>query len=161
MKELLFLLIGLITGFFIGVLKEHKRCKKIIIDKIMKADKFYSSFLLLIEWLKLYKNGIRTDSYLKWMGYSSIAIYGNGVVGKLLLNELKETDIRVRYIIDIKAEEMSGEIPIISLEENFPKVDAIIITIINEFDTIKDILSKKCDYDIIPIEDVVCGSSEY
>ena len=82
-------------------------------------------------------------------------------MGQLLLSELRTTDIEVSYIIDKKAEEMSGEVPIYSLRDDLPKVDAIVVTIVNEFDSIEKELLKKCNYDIIPIEIVICGSSEY
>lgn len=161
MRKLFILLMGICMGFIAGWSVEHNRCKAIIMDKIKRADKFYTSYQIFVAWLKLYERKIRADAYLKWAGYEKIAIYGNGQIGRSLLKDLEGTDIEVCYFIDKKAEKMAEKIPVLSLKEELPKVDVIVVTVVNDFHSIKNELESKCDYNIVPIEDVIFGSSEY
>ena len=53
---------------------------------------------------------------------------------------------------------MVGEVPIVSIDDEFPKVDAIVVTVLSDYGTIRNELRKKCDFDIVSINDVIFGS---
>lgn len=79
-----------------------------------------------------------------------------GRMAKHLINELRASDkVKIVYGIDRMASIMEGEFPIYSLDEKLPNVDAIIVTVIAEFDQIRETLEKKTDCLIISLEDVI------
>ena len=80
-----------------------------------------------------------------------------------ILNGMEQAILlfKVQYIIDRNAKYMDSEIPIYSLEEDLPKVDAIVIAVMNQSDSIAEEIERKCGYSVISIEDVIDGSSIY
>lgn len=148
-------------GIIIGVFWEHRRMRSIVEQKIKMIDKFQNYYQLFLAWLKLHERNICFDSYFNLYGINNIAVYGNGPVGKQFLKDMKNTKIQVDYVIDKKAEYMILDIPIITLEQELPKVDAIVITIIDQIEDIAEKIRKRYDYQIISLEDIVYGSSDY
>ena len=71
------------------------------------------------------------------------AIYGMGENGKRLYRTLKYQGIIVKYGIDRRKDTISSELEIFSPEDNYPKVDCIIVCVMNGFEEIKKHLSSK------------------
>lgn len=153
------LFVGIIVGIIVGMSFEHKRCETIIIDKIKKCDKFINMFQLCIQWIKLYEKNIKIDAYLKWEGYNKVAIYGNGEIGQCLLNGLRHSDINVEYIIDRRSTEIVSHIPVFSIDDELPEVDVIVVTVLNDYNIIKNELKKKGNYNVVSVNDVIFGST--
>ena len=78
-------------------------------------------------------------------------------LGERLLDELKDTGIVVRYGIDKNAQNIYADVEIKSLDDELPEVDAIVVTAVYFFDEIEEELSKRVEYPIISLEDVVYG----
>jgi hypothetical protein len=76
-------------------------------------------------------------------------------VGELLLDELKDTDIKVAYGIDRKRSWNYTDIDVYSPEDSLKEVDAIVVTAIASFDEIKGNLSSKVDCPIISLEKIL------
>ena len=133
-------------GFFSG---------KTIEQKSGKIDKFKGYYYTLNQWLILKQEGKSLDKYFKANGYSTIAIYGMGEMGNRLYDELKNSEITVRYAIDKNADNTYAELEIVGMDDEWEKVDVIIVTAMFAFDSIEESLQKKVDYPIISLEDVV------
>lgn len=95
------------------------------------------------EWMGLREKNISVSDYLKKYGAIHVAVYGYGMLARHLLTELLETDIVVEYIIDKSNRKKSLEYEVKNLEDHLPQVDAVIITIVDEFDSIYRNLKKR------------------
>lgn len=119
------------------------------------SEKHLALFLMMNQWVKVKQEGKHLADYLEKQGYKSIAIYGMSYAGERLLEELKGSDIEVRYGIDRNAETIYSDIDLVTIEDSLEPVDAIIITSIFFFDEIEEQLSEKVDYPIISLEDIL------
>ena len=79
------------------------------------------------------------EKYLENEGIEKIAIYGAGPIGRALEKRISNNDrIKVQYIIDSNSNiECVSDIPVILPIDNLPKVDAIIITTLLDYYTVK------------------------
>lgn len=97
----------------------------------------------------------KVEDYFYRNRIKTIAIYGMSYIGERLFEELKNTDIEIKYAIDKNNESIYVDIDVLSVDEVLPKVDAIIVTPVYFFDEIKDMLQKKTVCRIISLEDVI------
>lgn len=95
---------------------------------------------LLLQWVNNRITGYSLYELLKKDGIKTIAIYGMKELGELLYKEIENGDIKVKYIIDMRKEEIVSDVPIYSPEDKLPPVDAIIVTAITFFDEIRETL---------------------
>lgn len=151
MKKVIIASISLLTGATLA----GSLMKKPIKYNEQKAFKFKAYYNMLNQWLSFKQNGKGLESYFIKKGYEEIAIYGMGEVGNRLYDELKATRIKVQYVIDKNAENTYSELDVYNLEDDLPNVDAIIVSPVFAFNEIKEQLSKKVDFPIINLEDVV------
>lgn len=107
------------------------------------------------QWLQIRQEGKCLADYFEANGFYTIAIYGMHFLGEALLRELKSTDIEVKYAIDKNAQNISCDVPCINLKDTLGKVDVIVVTPVSAFFEIEDELSRKVDFPIISIEDVI------
>lgn len=114
---------------------------------------------LLHNWLSIKEKGINLSAFFKKYGYQNIAIYGMGKLGTHLLNELDGSNVSVAYGIDVNNEDckLNTGIEVYSPDQQMPKVDAVVITIITQYGKISRMLRKnrnmKCP--MITIEEVI------
>lgn len=124
-------------------------------DTDIKVNKFRQYYFLLNKWIQLKQKRINFEEYFIKRGYRTIAIYGMGEIGTHLLEELKGTDINIKCVID--KENISLNIPIIKNVTNHLNVDAIVVTPIFAFDSIKNEIEKLTNISVISIEEIVFG----
>jgi len=136
-----------------GVMSQTETKQKEYYKKL--SDKHLKLYLLMNEWVKVKQNNKLVEQYLEKEGYKKIAIYGMNFVGETLLRELEGTNITVVYGIDKNAANLFADIDLITPEEEFEPVDAIIVTPITFFNEIERELSTKVDCPIISIEDII------
>lgn len=86
---------------------------------------------------------------------SHVAIYGYGIIGKLLKFLLDTSNIAVDYFVDKKAEELDKKIRIISLTNNMPKVDLIIVSLPNYYQEITEEFQKYEISNYILVDEIV------
>lgn len=110
----------LLEGFY---KKNYTRTQELYLEKI-KLD-------CLDKWIKLREYNVDPSDYLLQLGIQRIAIYGCGLLGDYIYNELK-TNIKINYFIDRKARYIQREIPVYTLEDILPETDAVIITLVGE-----------------------------
>lgn len=87
--------------------------------------------------------------------YKTVAIYGMKELGERLYDELKDSEIEVKYVIDKNADTIYADVDVIEPEDTLEDVDVIVVTAIHYFDEIEEALGAKVDYPVISLEDVV------
>ena len=76
-------------------------------------------------------------------------------MGLRLVKELKNSEIEIAYGIDRNAANIYSEIKLVTIEENLPDVDAVVVTLVDGFDKVRDMLSKRLSCPVIAIEDII------
>ena len=155
MKKGMISILSVLTGTIAGAVTvkraEDKKLKKVK----GYADKHLALYLMMNQWVKVKQENKSIAEYLEKNGYRQIAIYGMNYVGETLLSELANTNIQVKYAIDKNADNTYADVDILSPEDDFDNVDAVIVTPITFFDEIEETLSEKLDCPIISMEDIL------
>ena len=128
-------------GSSIGVEKELVKYKKFI--------------EILTAWMKLRNSGVNISDYLKRNKYDSIAIYGYGILGKLLLHELKSFDVDVRYIIDRNEKIIIDGMHIYHSTNDLEYVDILIVTTIFVDKQIIGEVAKTSNIECVSLERII------
>jgi len=121
-----------------------------------QQGKYYKYTDLMDKWMEKLENGDSLNTFFSERKYSNIAIYGMGILGRHLKQQLGGTDIRIQYIIDKRKDLIRSEIQVINLGENMSDIDAIIVTPFDEFENIKEELVNYYSCDIVSLEDIIC-----
>lgn len=119
---------------------------------MQKGLEFYD---ILVRWLKLRQEQHTLAEFFPENGYRSVAIYGVKEIGLLLLSELRQEGVDVRYAVDRDADKISADISVIKPSGSLPEVDVIIVTASHYFDSIYPELKGLTQAEIIPVEDVL------
>lgn len=136
-------------------LMKNQSYKKEIAMWSKKCVRYESYWRILDAWFCMKENGISLGEYFAEKDIDSIAIYGMGMLGKHLLNELKNEKVEVRYAIDQKAKEMSTDLKMYSPEDDFPEIEAIVVTATYAFSEIKVQLVERGYFNIISLEEII------
>ena len=147
MGILFVLIIGLGVAVYI-LAKINQNNKK-------NANKFYAMFLLNLQWMTNLQGKKSIADYLWDKGYRRVAIYGMSDLGKALMNELKESELTLEYVIDRNAGEVFVDRPVLTPDDDFPETDVIIVTPFLQYETIKSLLQNKSSCDVLSIKDIV------
>lgn len=141
---------GAAGGIAVGV-KSNKEVKKWrgFSNKHLEMIKLYD------QWFATKQEGKSVADYLKDEGIKTIAIYGMSFMGQRLFEELKDTDIEVKYGIDKNSDKIYADIDMVNPEDDLEEVDAIIVTAFSFFSEIEDFLIEKTDSRILSLEDIV------
>ena len=124
-------------------------------NSVAETEKFRSYYNMLNQWLCLKNEGKKIETYFKENGYNSIAIYGLGEMGTRLYEELKETSIKIKYVIDQSALSENLEIKVKGVHDELDDVDVIVVTPIFAFEEIEKALSEKVEFPIISLEEII------
>lgn len=144
-----------LTGAAIGAGAVGKVAREDLKKARAMSDKHLALFRLMNQWVKVKQEGKNLASYFEKNGYKKIAVYGMSYAGETLVDELRDSDISVAYGIDKNAASIYTELEILTMEDEFATVDAIVVTAITFFDEIEQALSEKADCPIISLEDVL------
>jgi hypothetical protein len=159
MKKGVISVLSALTGAVAGAAAAGQAVGKTYAKKYNKAqgyaDKHLALFLMMTQWVKVKQEGKNLAEYFEKNGYKKIAVYGMSYAGETLLDELKDTDVKVAYGIDNNADSIYADVDVITMDDDFEEVDAIVITAITFFDEIEEKLSEKADCPIISLEDIL------
>ena len=155
MKKGIIAILGTITGTIVGAASTNYLQSKEIKLQFEKVEKFKNYYNLLNQWLLLKNENKGLSDYFIKNNYKKIAIYGMGELGSRLVEELKDSDIVIKYAIDKNAGGAYSEIEVRSMDDVLDNVDAVIVTAVFAFDEIEIELSKIVDCPIISLEDVI------
>lgn len=133
--------------------------RQAFIDEIKSLERrnlrYKSYWKILNHWLCLKEKNIKLADYLKIHGFLKIAVYGIGMLGKHLVQELSNSDINIAYGIDLGGQLKSMIFPVYTLDADLEDVDAVIVTVCYEFENIKMMLKKKLDCEILSLEEML------
>lgn len=156
-KNISYFISGLLLGLFLQYQLTGITIKLELKNSNNIRDKFIEFYNLLIHWLRHQQEGKKIAEYLIAKGYHNIAIYGMKELGELLLTELKNSKINVKYAIDRDADKLYYPIEIYTPQEVLYSVDAVIVTAIHYYDEIKQTMETKLDCPILSLYDIICG----
>lgn len=144
-------ILGVAVGAGIVYKSEHNKYKAAA--KINSKDN--TLLQVFAKWMNLRQDGKFIADYLVGNGYHSVAIYGMHYLGECLLKELKNSSVEVRYAIDRNASNLYADVDILTLDDNIPEVDVVIVTAIGSFNEIEKSIAEIADYPVVSLEDIV------
>lgn len=121
----------------------------------MKIDKYEMYYNLMERWLTIHEEGRTIPQVLETMGFSTIAVYGLGKIGKHVIYEMKGSNVNVQYAIDRVRSGKYDSVIVKNVDEPLPEVDAVIVTTIYDFEEVEEMLVKKVHYPIISLEEIL------
>lgn len=122
------------------------------VDKLKKMGEFYN---ILIQWLSIRQEGKSLVSYFTQNEYGKIAIYGMKELGERLYDELKDSEVEIKYIIDKNADAIYADVDVVTPDDPLEDVDVIVVTAVHYFDEIEMMLEQKISCPIISLEEIV------
>lgn len=111
-------------------------------------------FDILDRWMKMEEQGKALEELFVNKCWNHIAIYGYGKIGKHLYQKLKNTLVRVEYVIDQNSEFHEDNIKIVKVGSQLPVVDVIIVTPVMEYEGIRKYLEQNQNYPVVSVEDI-------
>lgn len=155
---MLVFILAFVLGALLGNLTYCKYlrslCKKIG-RQYEKQKDFYS---ILLRWVQVHQEGRSLVEYFKKNNVKNIAIYGMRELGVALIEELKNSEISVCYGIDKDAANIFVGVDVFSPDEELREVDMVVVTAIQSFGVIEEIVNNKLKCRVVSIEDVVYGA---
>ncbi len=119
-------------------------------------DNKYKLYYYVMDcWMRLRQRGRSIEEYFIKRGFNRIAIYGMAELGITLYRELRDSSVEVVYGIDRAAERETEGLSIKRLEEELPRVDAIVVTALFSFEAIEQEIRSKGDYVVINFQEVI------
>ena len=123
-------------------------------------ERHWDCYVTMKQWLLNRNEGKYIAEYFDGCPYKSAAIYGAGDLGKLLIYELKDANIEIKYFIDRSAQGRveEHEIPIYLCEQvnNLESVDVIIVTPINDYIQVtRELIHQEIDIPTISLRDII------
>lgn len=155
MKKTISIILGIAAGIGAGTFLGMKLTKGTRETYKTYSEKHLAILELFDQWMFCKQNGKSVEAYLKKSNMKTVAIYGMGHLGKCLYEELKDTDICVKYVIDQKADELYTDVDKYLPEDHLPEVDLIIVTAIYNYGEIEKLLSDLTEYPIMSLEDIL------
>ncbi len=119
---------------------------------VQKNDQIIRAFE---RWMKLKQSGKSIATFLQQSGYSHVAIYGFGKLGTCLYEELRDSKVKVDYIIDKNPDVISVEVDKYPVGVELPDTEMIIVTSIAFFNQVQDEVIDYCRCPIFSLEDIL------
>lgn len=148
--------------YFRRVLEDELHLKRKTAKKLRKKEyeivKREAVLNTYERWVDKFIKKQTISEYLLRKGYCHVAIYGMGRIGKHLLREFKDSDIKLDYIIDQKIGKTAKyyrDVPCFDNESDLPNTDIIIVTISGESEEIISKLRKKVKWPVKSINDIL------
>lgn len=146
-------IMSMVAGIIIG----KKKTMALVDKEKMYAQKHLAIMKLFNRWMIIKHEGKGVLDYLQEYNVKTIAIYGMSYVGERLYDELKDTDIEIKYVIDMQVKDGFEETDIFTLEDDLPEVDLIIVTAVFFYYEIEKSIHNVCDYEVVSLEEILYG----
>ena len=155
MKKIMLCIASAIGGAISGIYWMIKKCEPELMSKDNQAKRNAQSFRLACKWIGVIQSGKRIKDYFTERGIETVAIYGMGKLGKCLLQELEQSDIKIAYLIDKNINRKFEKYAFFSPEEYLPEVQTIVVTPSYDFTEISETLKKHTEAEILSIDDIL------
>ena len=146
---------GVVIGICVGMSVTDNKMKKKLNNACNMSNKHLALFKMMNEWVRKKQDGKNLEDYFIKNDFKTIAIYGMSYAGQTLVNELKDSDVIVKYGMDKNANERYLDLEVFKPKEGLEPVDAIIVTPITYAWQIECELGAIFDCPIISLEDVL------
>ena len=130
---------------------EINKIKSLIKDK----NKIESYFNALDKWMTIKEQGKYLVHYFRKNNVKRIGVYGYGVLGKHLVEELYKTEIIIKCIIDKRASDNSYNIKMVKPGEDVQDLDMIVVTAYYYWNEIIELVAQKGNYRIVSLETIL------
>lgn len=147
--------VSAMVGAVIGAVAVQKASKEEVNKVKAMSDKHLALFLMMNQWVYVKQQGKSLVDYLVKHDFKTIAVYGMSYAGERLIEEIKDSEIKIAYGIDRKADGIYTDISIVSPDDKLEDVDAVIVTAIFFMDEIEKDLSSKLSCPILSLEDIL------
>lgn len=152
----------IITGRYLEMSGTVKADIEILNDEYLLAlnkavDKYKNNYFLLAQWMRLRNRGTSLSQFFLKHDYMNIAIYGMAELGILLVDEINGNGFNSIYGIDRNYKNIDSDILVYNPDDELPKSDVLVVTVLNEFILISKQMKKVGIKNIISLEDVVYG----
>lgn len=154
-KAIISALMGAVGGAVAGGVAVKTSTTKSIEEKQETLKKVHVLYCAFDRWLQIRQEGRTLAEYFKKNNYKTIAVYGMKELGDRLVDELKDSEIKVCYAIDKNADQIYSDIDIVTPDDDLEPVDVIVVTAIYYYDEIVDVLNKKANCPIVSLEDIL------
>lgn len=144
-----------VGGVVLGAVGVGKTLKEKVDYKSRMSEKHLALYLMMNQWVKVKQDNKSIADYLEKKGYKEIAIYGMNYVGETLMDELANSNVKVKYGIDKNADMIYSDIDVVTPDDELCSVDAVIVTAITFFGEIEESLSEKIDCPILSMVDIL------
>lgn len=138
-----------------GMQKIMNMRQKVLFERIGLLEKFREMFLVLNKMAECREKGCPIVKHLALDRILRVAIYGDGYIGKRLMGELKEHHIETVFFIDKNADYITEEIPVYRLEDAPEDIDAVLVSLVQNCDSIVEILKKKYKAKIYTVKELM------
>lgn len=144
-----FVLGAAVAGTAVAILRGKE------LDKQKKnATKYLDLFREMNQYLVTKQQGKKIEDFFEKKGIETIAIYGMSHIGQRIIDDLKDSNVKVLYGIDQRADRLTYELDIYHPEDELPEVDAIVVTAY-DFDEIAEQLVSKTEGEILDFDDII------
>ena len=116
---------------------------------------YVSYYRLLEKWMVLHEKGGSLKQYFIQHEMKNIIIYGLGKMANHLMEDIKESDIKIVCAIDIGAVNKYSHFPVLTLEDEIPDADCIVITPVHEMESICKKMGKMTSIPLISLSDML------
>lgn len=120
-----------------------------------KIQQYRSYWITLDKWLTVKESGRKAIDFLELKGYKNIAIYGLGMLGNHLMLEFNSSSMKLVYGIDGKGSSIHLDFPVYTLDDELPEADAVVVSVVHEFDSIYQELKNKVHCDIYSLSELL------
>ena len=152
-------------NFFLNTLKEYYELTKDVEDteEKNKNSSYMKSARVLepvLKWLEIRQKGHSLEEYFRSNDIRSIAVYGMGELGCRLYDELEDSDIEIKYLIDINPNGMDKVLEFTSLDNEKVDVSAIVVTVISQERQIIDEIRMRGYSKVIGLSEIINSFGE-
>lgn len=119
------------------------------------AKKHLSNMKVFDKWMLSIQQGKSIAEYLKKRDINSIAIYGIGMLGERLFDELYDSDIKVVCGIDKNLHKQYKNLSIKSINDIPDNVECIIVSAVFYYSEIKEKLSQNTKANVVSLQEIL------
>lgn len=145
----------LVAGILGGILADRVCISRVLKKKNDDIEKTKANLLILEEWIAMYRHGRRVADVLDERGIREIAIYGMGILGSHLYQELKTSGMSVKYIIDRRPLKGVYNAEICSPGVELENVDVVIVTPVYQFEEIERNIRQVNDVLVVSLRELL------